>query len=281
MGHLPHLQQILRYLPMPPDGKKFTGLGNKILDAHQALEGPHHDILSHLLVPDRETGTVPSRQDVTQHIQLILAVGAHSVSTTLTCIFAALASRPDIQVALHKELDAAWDEDGDLLIGQVTRLRLLESVVKEGLRMFAPLQGGTPAIVPKGGVTLNTGEFLPEHTHVYVSQHVLVTQERYFSQAREFLPERWMEEQDAKKGGTGHLIGDRRAWIPFGYGAHACGGRALALEELRLIVARVAREFDISFRQHFNFDDWVDGIKDHFLTVIKEMPLRFVARTDG
>ncbi|XXG95656.1 hypothetical protein Hte_001925 [Hypoxylon texense] len=282
VGHLPHLQQILRYLPMPPDGKLFIKLGDKVFDAHQALKAPHKDILSHLQAADRETGVVLSQRDLKQHIQLILTVGAHSVSTTLTCIFAALASRPEIQAGLRKELDAAFEENGVLSSEVVGRLKLLDAVVKEGLRMFPPLQGGTPAIVPKGGVTLATGDFLPEYTHVYVGQRVLGWQERYFPRATEFLPERWMEPDKEKMGNPS--IEDRRAWIPFGYGTHACGGRVLALEELKLVVARVVGEFEVRFREDphrpFNYDHWVDGIKDHFLTVIEEIDLRFVARAD-
>lgn len=282
VGHLPHLQQILRYLPVPEDGKLFARLGDNILDAHQALKPPHKDILNHLQAADRETGIVLSRRDLKQHIQIILIVGAHSVSTTLTCMFAALASRPEIQAGLRKELNAAFDENAVLSSETIRRLKLLDAVVKEGLRMFPPLLGGTPAIVPKGGITLDTGDFLPEHTQVYVGQRVLAWQERYFPRATEFLPERWME-QDTEKSGN-PLIEDRRAWIPFGYGTHACGGRVLALEELKLVVARVVREFEICFRQDlsrpFNYDDWVGGIKDHFLTVIEEIDLIFVAKTE-
>lgn len=278
LGHLPHLQQILRYLPPPPEGKFFGNLGDKIFHAHQSLEAPHRDIINHLLAADRETGTALSPREVKEHIVFFLHVGAHSVSTTLTCIFAALASRPDIQTLLREEARGAVGADGILSAEAAGRLRLLDSVIKEGLRLFGPLQGGTPAIVPRGGVTLDTGDFLPGGTQVYIGQYTLAMQERYFARPAEFLPERWMQQEDAGSGGS-PLVKDRRAWIPFGYGAHACGGRVLALEELKLVVARLVAEFEVSFPQNpgWDFDDWVSGIKDHFLTFTEAIQLNFVA----
>ncbi|KAI0506313.1 cytochrome P450 [Xylaria bambusicola] len=279
-GHLPHLQQILRYLPLPDE--PFIKLANQIMAAHESREGKSQDILSHLLVPDTETNLGLSPADVKQHVLLLLTVGAHSIGTTLTCIFAALASRPEIQENLRKEIDSTSTLHGVLSSVEIGKLKLLESVVKEALRMFGPLQGGTPAIVPKGGIILDTGIILPEYTQVYVGQHVIGMDERYFIRAKEFLPERWMEDSIGK--GNNSLIKDRRAWIPFGYGTHACGGRALAIEELKLMVARVIREFRVDFPQDlgrpFDFDAWVDGIKDHFLTVIEKMELTFTPWVD-
>lgn len=267
---------------MTVDGRLFTKVGDIILTTRQALKTPRKDIFTHLLAPDRETSLLMARQDLMQHVLITITVGAHSISTTLTRIFAVLASRPDVQVRLRQELNDACDGDEVPRIETVRGLKYLEGMVKEGLRMFPPLAGGTPAVAPKGGITLETGDFIPESTQVWIAQHVVMSDERYFPRATEFLPERWMD-QDAEKDGKGNeLMKDRRAWIPFGYGTHACGGKALAMEELKVIVARIVREFDISFGQEgdqpFNYDEWAESWKDFFLTVIEKIELRFTPR---
>lgn len=273
---------------MPPDGQVFAQLGETLVgsdsDGDKSNSGTSsRDILSHLLVPDKTTGQTLTTPDLRQHALLLLIVGAHSVANTLVCILAALASRPDIQERLRDEILA--DEDGGKTKGDT----LLDSVVKEGLRLFPPLPGGTPALVPKGGLTLGLGEddeskrtFLPENTQVYIAQHVVMTQEKYFPRATEFLPERWMADD---QGRDSPLMGDRRAWVPFGYGSHACAGRVLALEELKMTVMQVVREFDVGFSSpspgsglKFDFEEWAAGVRDHFLTVIPEMNLDFVPR---
>lgn len=282
VGHLPHVQQIFRYLPLNDDGRLFMKLSNLVLSDRQALKTPRKDMFTHLLASNHETKLAMTQMDFQQQIFLTLVVGTHSVSTTLTQIFAALASRPEVQARIRQELKDTFDGDGFPPIETVGRLKYLEAVVKEGLRMFPPLPGGSPAIAPKGGVALETGDFIPENTQIWISQHILMSDERNFPRAAEFLPERWMD-QDAEKDGNGNeLIKDRRAWIPFGYGTHTCGGRALAMEELKLLVLRLVTEFDICFGQEgdqpFNYDEWSDSWKDVFLTMIQKIDLKFIPR---
>jgi cytochrome P450 len=204
---------------MNADGRLFTKLGDIILVTRQALKTPSKDIIAHLLASDRGTDLGMTQQDLLQHIVLIITVGAHSISTTLTRIFAVLASRPDVQTRIRQELNDAFDGDGAPPIETLRNQKYLESVVKEGWRMFAPLLGGTLAVVPKGGITLETGDFIPESTQVWISQHIVMSDERYFPRAAEFLPERWIDQGREEDGKGNELIKDRRAWIPFGYEA--------------------------------------------------------------
>lgn len=280
VGHLPHAQQILRYLPMDPDGVLFDQIGERILAKRHTPKTPREDIFEHLERPDRETGIQMSKKDIKMHVPITMAVGAHSISTTLTRIFAALASQPDVQIRIRQELGNTLEENKEISSKTLNEAKYLGAVVKEGLRMFSPLHGGTPAISPKGGITLDTGDFIPEHTQIWIGQHVMMSDERYFRRAGEFLPQRWLIQDDDKEGDTTHFVKDKRAWIPFGYGAHACGGRALAMEEMKVTIARIVSDFDISFGQpQFDYDSWADTWKDMFLTMIEKIDLRFVQRT--
>lgn len=283
IGHLPHIQQIFRrYIPMNEEGRLWDNHGDEILHRRQNLEASPKDLFSHLELPDRQSGLIMTQKDLKQHILLTLTVGAHSITTTSTRILAVLASRPDVQDHILQELNDAFEGDGTPPFNIVRNLKYLDGVVKEGLRMFGPLVGGTPAIAPKGGVMLDTGDFIPENTQVYIGQYVMMYDERYFPRPTEYLPERWVNQDLDKESSGDELIKDRRAWIPFGYGTHACGGRALAMEELKLIVARIVKEFEISFSddggQPFNYDKWADGWKDHFLTDVEEIDLKFIPR---
>jgi cytochrome P450 len=282
IGRLPHLQQILRYLPSDADGQRFGKVGDDILAHRLSLDTSPQDIFSHLLIPDRKTGIRMTEKDLKQHILLVMTVGAHSVSTTLTRILAVLASKPEIQSQLRLELEDAFNGEVVASYETMKGLKYLDGVVKEGLRMFAPLLGGTPAVTPKGGVALNTGDFIPEHTQVWVGQHVMMSDEKYFHRAAEFLPERWVAQDATKNGKATSFVKDRRAWIPFGYGAHACGGRELALAELKIVIAMIVREFDICFQQQgdesFDYEEWAASWKDLFLTMIEKIDLRFIPR---
>ena len=281
VGHLPILQQIFRYLPVNADGRKFNLLGNDMIAKRQALVTDHTDIFTHLLSADPVTGIVFTQEELKLHALLVIVAGADSTSTTLTRIFAVLASQPDVQARLCQEMNDAFDGEGIPPPEILRNLGYLEGVVKEGLRMFAPLLGGTPAVVPKGGITLDTGDFIPQNTQVWIAQHLVMSDDRNFPRAAEFLPERWI---DGENGKANELIKDRRAWIPFGYGTHACPGRAFAMEEMKFVVAKVVREFDIRFGQEgeqpFNYEEWAENWKDYFIAEIGEISLKFIPRAD-
>ncbi|KAH9843462.1 Cytochrome-P450 monooxygenase [Teratosphaeria destructans] len=278
IGHMRHVQQVLRYLPTPADGERFSKTVDGILDAHRSLQPSSRDILRRLQGRDKVTGSIIADQDQKQHVMLILTVGGHSVSTTLTCILAALGSRPDIQEELVREMAFAFDGQGSFDVDSVGRLKMLDCVVREGLRMFPPLQGGTPALVPKGGIVLTTGEVLPEYAQVYVGQRVLMMQERYFCKAAAFCPERWMKHEPPETDSPS--VKEPRAWIPFGYGPHSCGGRALAWQELKLVIVRLVWAFQIRFSHgDFDFDHWVAEIKEYFLSEPERIELVFEPRS--
>jgi hypothetical protein len=54
------------------------------------------------------------------------------------------------------------------------------------------------------------------------------------------------------------------------------------MEELKLIVARIVRDFDIRFGedQTFHYDEWAKNWQDFFLTVIEQIDLRFMPRAE-
>ncbi|VUC27395.1 unnamed protein product [Clonostachys rosea] len=276
---------ICRYLPQPPAGRKFDEYGEQVLAARKSLKVQPNDIFAHLEVPDTSTGIGMRLSDLKQHILFMMIVGAHSVSTTLTRTLAVLAFQPHVQSSIRQEISQVYQGEAAAPVEAIRKLKYLDCVVKEALRMFGPLTVGTPVIVPEGGITLESGSFIPEGTQVWIGQYVMMFNEGYFPRPHEFLPERWMSPGDEGYGKEGELVKDRRAWIPFGHGPHACGGRALAIEELKQIVLRIVMEFDIGFVEHgsipFQYEHWADSWKDYFLTKIEEIELRFVPRERG
>jgi cytochrome P450 len=70
---------------------------------------------------------------------------------------------------------------------------------------------------------------------MFASIYSLHTNKLYFERPTEFLPERWLESVDAKA---------RAAYQPFSTGSRSCPGKQLALQVLRLTIARLLTGFD-------------------------------------
>jgi cytochrome P450 len=55
-------------------------------------------------------------------------------------------------------------------------------------------------------------------------------------------------------------------------------GRALALLELRVLLAAIVQRFDIRFADGFTQKEWLDGLKDRFALVTESRLLVVVTR---
>ena len=87
-----------------------------------------------------------------------------------------------------------------------------------------------------------------------------------FERPREFNPGRWLE--DVREAHAAH---DARAFMPFGTGPRFCPGRNLAMLEIKVVLAMVARYFDFArapgtppVHEHFSFTMGPENLRVRF-----------------
>jgi cytochrome P450 len=113
--------------------------------------------------------------------------------------------------------------------------------------------------------------YIPGDVAVSVPTYTLQRDERYFEKALEFIPERWTEE-------TAHMVKDKRAFIPFSTGIFGCVGKNLALMELRMVLARVALNFDVQFAEGEDGRGLEEESKDTFTLTVPSMYVKLTER---
>lgn len=57
-----------------------------------------------------------------------------------------------------------------------------------------------------------------------------------------------------------------------------CAGRALALHEMRTVLATLVRRFDFVFPPGYKAKDWIDQLKDRFLLIRGKLNVVITAR---
>lgn len=102
--------------------------------------------------------------------------------------------------------------------------------------------------------------------------------ERYFRNADEFVPERWLGTASEKNKDEPAVL-DRRAFIPFSYGPHVCVGKTLAMMEMRHVISRLVWEFDMGFGEKWDEKKFFDGWKEHFTVDPGEVAVEFRPRS--
>lgn len=88
--------------------------------------------------------------------------------------------------------------------------------------------------------------------------------------AEEFIPERWTSAPE--------LVLNHAATTPFGTGKYSCLGRHLALDTIRLVVARLSQKYTLRYAPGEDGYGMGEGLLDHFVTSPGGLDLCFELR---
>ncbi|GJJ06920.1 hypothetical protein Clacol_001116 [Clathrus columnatus] len=194
---------------------------------------------------------------------LAVVAGAHIISYALSSIMYHLIRYPGYLQRLQKELDEAFPPS------ELANLELLDAIINEVLRLQPPVMTHLQRAPPPG----SGGSFIPEGTAVVVPPYVMHRDSRYFSPDPDrFWPERWYTQNN------NNIKLDRSAYIPFSYGPAGCVGKSLAILELRYMTAILVYNFDLSFEDGYNPEQWNKDMVDRFITIKGSLPVKVKQR---
>lgn len=138
--------------------------------------------------------------------------------------------------------------------------------------MYSPVPSGLERVVP-ASISKNgsldewfdlMGYALPPGTVVATQSWSMHRDPAVFPSPDNFIPERWLQGADATEKMAQYLM-------PFGIGSRQCGGMNLAYMMLRITVATLARNFNVTASPET--DERSMEIKDAFVS----FPFRFIA----
>eukprot|EP00803_Ostreobium_quekettii_P003960 evm.model.scf_299.5 EVM.evm.TU.scf_299.5 scf_299:47567-52179(-) len=167
------------------------------------------------------------------HIGFLLVAGHESVAAAIGWSLYCLATHPNWQVKVARELQAArigekWDAES-LEYSDVMGLRVLYKVVLEAMRLYPANPTGT---LRKLNQDRQVGKhLLPKGTALWVPTYAVHRSAANWDAPAAFDPARW----DAENASEGRRGGKR--YIPFGSGPRACLGQALAMAEVQTALA--------------------------------------------
>ena len=114
----------------------------------------------------------------------------------------------------------------------LAKLRHLDAVINETLRLLFPWPSGFQSSIPPEGLLVGD-TFIPRNTNDQVSIYSVFRDERNLKQPNEFIPERWITRTDLVTESS------RASFMPFFSGSLGCPGRLMALAQIRYLVAAV------------------------------------------
>ncbi|KAL0270233.1 UNVERIFIED_CONTAM: hypothetical protein PYX00_007705 [Menopon gallinae] len=164
--------------------------------------------------------------------------GFETSSTTMQFILYELALNPDIQDRLRKEiLEGLAESGGEMTYENVHNMKYMGQVIEETLRKHPPATFlvrvcTKPYRIPDSDFILEKG------ASVTIPTYGFQMDEQYFPEPERFDPERFSEEQKAKR--------NHYAYLPFGEGPRVCIGQRFAMMQVRIALVTVLANFRVS-----------------------------------
>uniref|UniRef100_A0A1B6KMB4 Cytochrome P450 n=1 Tax=Graphocephala atropunctata TaxID=36148 RepID=A0A1B6KMB4_9HEMI len=192
-------------------------------------------LLERILVsePDPKTAYVLA-------LDLIL-VGIDTISMAVCSLLYQLATRPQEQEKLYQELVTVLPTpDAPLTAAMLDKMNYLKAFIKEVFRMYSTVIGN--------GRTLQTdmticGYRIPKGVQLVFPTIVTGNMPEFVTEPEKFLPERWMKQSSVNESFHIHPF----ASLPYGHGPRMCLGRRFADLEMQILVAKLIRNFKLSY----------------------------------
>ncbi|MGL5074416.1 MAG: cytochrome P450, partial [Waterburya sp.] len=188
------------------------------------------DFLSLMMCSKDEEGEGLSDIELKDQMMTLLVAGHETTATSLAWALYWIHKSPQVKEKLLAELNSFEDHNDPLALA---RLPYLTAVCNETLRIY-PVAFIAFLRCAKVPVEVMGHQFAPETMlapTIYLTHH----REDLYPEAQKFKPERFLERQYSTY-----------EFMPFGGGNRRCIGYALALLEMKLVLATVLTKYDLT-----------------------------------
>ncbi|WP_044291023.1 cytochrome P450 [Rivularia sp. PCC 7116] len=202
-----------------------------LIEQRRAESNPNReDILSLMMSARYEDGGEMSNQELRDELMTLLFAGHETTASALTWAFYWVDYLPEVREKLLKEINDLGENAEPNL---VAKLPYLTAVCQETLRIYPIVPSATPRIA---SCSMEIGGYtLPKGTWIIPSIYLAHYREEVYSQPQQFKPERFLERQFSPY-----------EFFPFGGGNRRCIGLAFAMHEMKLVLATILSQYEVS-----------------------------------
>ncbi|CAL4141423.1 unnamed protein product, partial [Meganyctiphanes norvegica] len=168
---------------------------------------------------------------------IFLLAGYDTVLNTLVFAAHQIAQHPEEQEKLRKELYEIVDEYGSLNYQNIMEAKYLDALINETQRMY-PLAHILERKCTKEYLLPGKNIKLKKNSMVQIPVYSLHNDESYWKEPRKFNPDRFLPEN------KGDIVPG--TFMPFGLGPRNCIAMRFAQMELKIAIARLVQEFQLS-----------------------------------
>jgi cytochrome P450 len=231
------LYALPEWIPTPGNlryRRAMRSLDGIIYDAiHEGRRsnGDERSLLAAFLHAQQHYGVQMTDLQLRDEMATLFFTGHETTGLALTWTLFLLGENPGAEARLVEELEGALDER-QATIADLPRLKYLDCVIKESLRLYPPAYG----VVREALQECEIGGYrIPKGSTVAMFQWVVHRDPRFYGDPERFRPERWEDDLAERL--------PKFAYFPFGGGPRNCIGKDFAQLEIALVLATLMRRF--------------------------------------
>jgi cytochrome P450 len=191
------------------------------------------DLLDRLIAAtDNETGFQMTDEEVRDEVIIIFLAGHETSALAATYVWYLLSLHPEAEAKLHAELDAVLG-GREPTYDDLEKLPYTRMVIEEAMRLYPPAPALTGRVAREADEIC--GRPIAKGTQIVILPWVVHRHRTLWDNPDRFDPERFSRERSTTR--------PRFAYLPFGGGPRICIGAQLALTEVSLLVATMARRY--------------------------------------
>ncbi|KAI0412481.1 isotrichodermin C-15 hydroxylase [Xylaria grammica] len=196
------------------------------------------DFMSYMMKHNDDGSKGMSQTELELAAITFIVAGSETTATMISGTMYLLLRNPAVLSDLTKKIRSDFPTKSDLTGTNLQKHKYLNSVLKEGLRLYPPAPD-TLFRTTKDRTAIVAGKLVPPHTSITMNLWAAGRDPANFHKPLEFIPERWMEDALPE-----FQNDDKAAFKPFSVGPRDCIGKNLAWAEMRLILAQLVWNFD-------------------------------------
>jgi cytochrome P450 len=237
----------------------------ELVRARRETAGADNDLLARMLrAADPETGQNMSGEIVVDNIVSFLMAGYDTTALALAWTLYLVSQSPDWERRMLDEIEQVVG-DGPVISDHVERLKTVQQVLNESLRLFPT----APVIIRdiNEDVEFN-GTVIPRGTIGIIPIYAIHRHTGYWEDPHRFDPGRFAKEDRSRQ--------MRFQFMPFGVGPRICIGAAFAMLELTIMLATFVRA------ARFEIDPQFDPSPSGRMFLVPEsgMPMKVTMRAN-
>ncbi|MBD2101877.1 cytochrome P450 [Leptolyngbya sp. FACHB-261] len=212
----------------------YAEIAERRAQSHTQSQSEREDILALLLAARDETGQPLSDVELRDELVTLLFAGHETTASALAWALYWIDYLPEVRDKLLVELDTLGPNAEP---NAIARLPYLSAVCQETLRIYPIALNAFPRIVKRPMELM--GYHLEPGTVLIASIYLAHQRPDTYPEPKQFKPERFLERQFSPY-----------EYLPFGGGNRRCIGLAFAQFEMKLVLATMLSQWQLSLVQH-------------------------------